>query len=479
MQKRCFIYARVSTRLQAEEGYSIPEQIERLNKYADAMGWLVANVYVDPGHSGSTLDRPALQEMLASLDDVEIVLVDKLDRLSRTLADTLYLVKKVFEPKGVAFVSRAEAFDTGSPAGRATLGMLGVFAEFERERIRERMHDGMVGRVKTGLWHGNVRAGYKRQADGQLVRDEYVWTQVREIFDRALNRESLNDICKDLAARGLTYNGSPWSVLTIRLILASRAYLGEVPFGGEWYPGRHEPMITLEEHNKMLAILHERSIENERYQPDKRYTAPLGGLIWCKRCGAKYHYRRAPERTYKAAKGISVYPPYAYYSCYSRDKCSPNLVRDPNCKNDNYSAEKLDRIVYDQILALRDDPTCIANLRKSVDTSQRVQAISTRLAQLDTQIARLLDLFSVGSIPHDAIAARIEPLSAEKKKLENELATLHIVQKSMDDSEVVATADRFAAVLKSGSPQEIHDAVAAIVDYIEIDGTKIYIHWRI
>lgn len=478
MQKRCYIYIRVSTRTQAEEGFSIPEQTERLHKYADAMGWLVENVYIDPGHSGASLDRPALQEMLASLNGVDIVLVDKLDRLSRALADTLYLVKKAFEPYGVALVSRAESFDTGSPSGRATLGMLGVFAEFERERIRERMYDGMVGRAKAGLWHGNAKTGYKKHPDGYLVRDDYMWIQVREAFDRALNREPLLAIVDDFNRRGYSINGKPWTVTTLRRILESRVYLGEVPFGGEWYPGQHEAMITLDEHNDILRIMRERSLEYEHYQPGKKYTSPLGGLLWCKNCGAKYQYRNARSTVRTLADGTQKIHQYGYYCCYSRAKCDPRLVRDPDCKNTNYRAEKLDRIVYDQILALRDDPTRIDALRKSVNVGERAQTIGARISQLNAQVARLLDLYALGNIPADAISARVEPLSAEKSKLETELATLHIASRTMDDAQIIALADRFAAVLENGDPSQIHDAIVAIVDYIEIDDTKIYIHWR-
>lgn len=135
MTKRCYIYIRVSTREQAEEGYSISEQQERLIKYAEAMGWTVVKVYIDPGHSGSTMDRPALQEMIGAISDVDIVLVDKLDRLSRSLYDTLYMIQKVFGDQDVSFVSRNEAFDTSTSFGRAMVGILAVFAELERERI--------------------------------------------------------------------------------------------------------------------------------------------------------------------------------------------------------------------------------------------------------------------------------------------------------------------------------------------------------
>ena len=144
MKKRVFIYVRVSTTEQAEEGYSLGEQEARLRKLCEANDWILVKVYTDGGFSGGNTDRPALQEMIKALEkgEADMVLVDKLDRLSRSQFDTLYMIQKVFMPQDVAFVSRAESFDTSTPFGRAMVGILAVFAELDRERIKERMSEG-------------------------------------------------------------------------------------------------------------------------------------------------------------------------------------------------------------------------------------------------------------------------------------------------------------------------------------------------
>ena len=158
------IYIRVSTREQAEEGYSIGEQEERLKKYCDAMNWNIGGIFIDPGFSGANINRPALQKMIKEIErgNGDIVLVDKLDRLSRSQYDTLFLINKVFSAHNCSFVSRAEAFDTSTPFGRAMVGILSVFAELERERIKERMSDGREGRAKEGKYRGggHIPIGY-------------------------------------------------------------------------------------------------------------------------------------------------------------------------------------------------------------------------------------------------------------------------------------------------------------------------------
>ena len=131
--KRAALYIRVSTQEQAQEGYSIGEQRERLIAYCKAHDWAIADIYVDGGYSGSNLKRPAIQKLMTETAKFDVVLVYKLDRLSRSQRDTLYLIEEIFLPNTVDFVSMQESFDTSSPFGKAMIGLLAVFAQLERE----------------------------------------------------------------------------------------------------------------------------------------------------------------------------------------------------------------------------------------------------------------------------------------------------------------------------------------------------------
>ena len=150
--KRAALYIRVSTLEQAQEGYSIGAQKERLLAFCKAHEWLVADSYVDGGYSGSNLDRPGIQKLISEVDSFDLVLVMKLDRLSRSQRDTLYLIEEVFLPAGVDFVSMSEAFDTSVPFGRAMIGILSVFAQLEREQIKERTFMGRIERAQGGAF---------------------------------------------------------------------------------------------------------------------------------------------------------------------------------------------------------------------------------------------------------------------------------------------------------------------------------------
>ena len=149
-------YARVSTREQADHGYSIGEQNSRLRAYCQAKDWTLLRVIEDPGFSGAKMQRPGLQQVLEMVRrrECDAVLVWKLDRLSRSQKDTLYLLEDVFLANGCGFVSMLENFDTSTAFGRAMVGILSVFAQLEREQFKERSAIGRVGRAKAGLFHG-------------------------------------------------------------------------------------------------------------------------------------------------------------------------------------------------------------------------------------------------------------------------------------------------------------------------------------
>ena len=166
-------YIRVSTDLQAEKGYSLGEQEERLKAYCKSRNWDLVKIYADPGYTGANLDRPALQEMIRDIKAYDVILVNKLDRLSRSQKDTLYLIQDIFQPVNCSFVSMEESFDTSTAIGIAMVGILAAFAQLERTQIKERMKMGKQGRAKKGLWHGGkqVPIGYDYK-DGQLIKNE-------------------------------------------------------------------------------------------------------------------------------------------------------------------------------------------------------------------------------------------------------------------------------------------------------------------
>lgn len=170
--KRAVGYVRVSTEEQARGGVSLDTQEKRIRAYAESQGWMFCGMFREEGASGKDLNRPQLQAMLTGLeaDHVDVVLVYRVDRLTRKQKDLWSLLEDVFEKQGVGFKSVVEPFDTTTAQGKAFLGMLGVFAQLERDTIAERTKDALAHKKRNGDWVGRVPTGFTLD-EGRLAKD--------------------------------------------------------------------------------------------------------------------------------------------------------------------------------------------------------------------------------------------------------------------------------------------------------------------
>ena len=456
------IYARVSTQEQALNGYSIDEQIERMEKYCDSFGWKIYKKYVDAGFSGANINRPALQTLIKDVgaNKVDKVLVYKLDRLSRSQKDTLYLIEDVFLKNNVDFSSMNENFDTASAFGRAMIGILSVFAQLEREQIKERSALGREGRAKEGKYHGGgwIPIGYEYINDNLVVND-YEAMQIRELHKLYQQGKSLREIAKIMADKGFTHKNGNWSPNRIKIALRNDLYIGNVHFGGQTYKGVHEPIIDEHVFNLTAKIFNSHDYSACKNHGNKTY---LASLLFCKRCGARY------------GSNVSRFE-YKYYSCYSRRKQHPEIVKDPNCKNKNYRSDVLEKIIFDEIRKLALDTSKLADL-KTEDNSEKISLLLKEIEKIDAQRSRLIDLYSIGSFTSDEITAKIAPLSEKRNKLEKEINSLKSSALSVTDATKMIQS--FDDILATGDFDKIRQILLALIDRIEIDGDDIFIHWK-
>ena len=206
MTKKTALYIRVSTDAQREEGYSIDAQKEMLSAFCVSKRIENHEFFIDGGFSGSNLERPEMKRLIAEAKEKKIcrVIVYKLDRLSRSQRDTLYLIEEIFNPNGIDFVSMNESMDTSTPLGRLMLGILSAFAQLERENIKERTRMGMAERVKAGFWPGGGRVPFGYDYDpekGILVPNSDAQT-VRLIYNLYISGTPMYKIAKTV---GLKY----------------------------------------------------------------------------------------------------------------------------------------------------------------------------------------------------------------------------------------------------------------------------------
>jgi len=293
---RCAIYTRKSTEEGLDQAFnSLDAQREACAAYIlsqSGEGWLaLSSRYDDGGFSGGNMERPALQKLLDDIDrgGVDVVLVYKIDRLTRSLADFAKIVE-CFEKRSVSFVSVTQAFNTTSSMGRLTLNVLLSFAQFEREVTAERIRDKFSASRQKGIFMGgNPPLGYDPR-DRKLVINEAEARTVRLIFQRYLELGSVSQLRAELdskgihpkawvSTRGRSIGGGQWYIGPLRHILRNRVYIGEAVHKGTSYPGEHEPIIT-----KDLFDAVQRKLESNRVSHHRKKTigsdALLTGLIF-------------------------------------------------------------------------------------------------------------------------------------------------------------------------------------------------------
>jgi len=327
--KLAALYVRVSTDAQREEGYSIEAQQEMLIAYCVSRGIKDYRLYIDGGFSGSNIERPEMTRLIADirLGRISHVIVYKLDRLSRSQKDTLYLIEDILIPHGVSFVSLNENMDTATPIGRAMLGIMSAFAQLERETIRERTRMGMRERVKSGLWPGGgkIPFGYDYDAaQGILVPNADADT-VRLMYDRYRKGWSMMAIAR--------YTGLKYERLAEQ-ILRRKTNAGYIVYNGVEYKGKHEPLISEAVYEETMRLMAERARGS---RSGAKHL--LAGLVECGVCGAKMRYQKWGKAGYK------IY-------CYSQDKGKPHLARSDHCNNRKLWADELEEAVIADLFAM-------------------------------------------------------------------------------------------------------------------------------
>ena len=346
---RCAVYTRKSSEEGLDQEFnSLDAQREACEAYIASQkpeGWvLVPDRYDDGGFSGGTLERPALKRLLADIEDgrVDVVVVYKIDRLSRSLMDFSKLVE-VFDGHAVTFVSITQSFNTTTSMGRLTLNILLSFAQFEREVIGERIRDKFAASRARGMWMGgHPPLGYDVR-DRKLVVNETEAAMVRMIFERFLRVGSATVLVRELAAEGVTTKrGKPVDKGFLYKLLNNRVYVGEAVHKGVAYPGEHQAIIGRDLWDKVHSII-QQSPRSRAANTRAQTPALLKGIIF----GAD---GRAMTPTH-ARKGGRLYRYYVAAGLLKGD-VPPGVVR-------RLPAAEIEAAVVDQLRGLLRAPEII------------------------------------------------------------------------------------------------------------------------
>ena len=432
--RRVALYTRISTD-EANQPYSLGAQSDRLEAFvASQPDWKVTARYEDHA-SGKSLERPALHTARreAQTGAFDLLLVFRVDRLSRNLGQLAALIEEL-EHAGVAFQSLSEPFDTTTPAGRMMLQMLGVFAEFERASIIERISAGMERKARRGEWTvGTYPYGYRRDANAAGLRIDMAVAQVvRDIFERYVTgRQGSGRIAEWLNGRGLRTNrGGLWSRASVLNLLANRVYIGEVPYGGIWHQGQHEAIVEaaiFEQAQRLRAV-------RARTPAARRSNASpflLSGLRFvCDRCGGPLVGTAAHNRSRR----------YEYYTCATRSRHGKAA-----CDQDRLRRDELEAAVLGQLADVYANSSL---LRQAIEESdqlwraeegarhERLAAFATERADLEQRLNRYLVAFEEGTLRPETAQARIDAIEERIAAIGGEEAELSAEATPDDWSEI-------------------------------------------
>lgn len=441
MSKKVAIYCRVSTTEQAEEGYSIDEQNIKIREYCEREGHEIYNLYEDRGISGKNItNRPGIKQLLqdATENKFDLVIVWKLNRISRKLLDILNIVE-LLNKHNIAFRSLTENFETETPSGKLQLNIMGAIGEFERETIAENVKMGLLARAKEGRWNGGVVLGYdlvelnnegKKRKNTVLKINEKEANTVRRIFELYSQGHGYKAVVNRVNKEGhKTKRNGEFAVSTVKEILQNPVYIGKIRYNvrQDWSKKRrnninanpilsdgiHEPIIDVETWNKVQVILKERSKKHNKIY-DSEF--PLTGILRCPVCGAGMTISRSTAKRKDGTRRINE-----YYSC-GNWKNKGTAV----CNSNSIRVEVADEYVLNKIMELINNESILKKVVDNINQnkSTKLKPILEQLEQVNKEIEKLtskksknIELFEDGIVDKSELSIRVKSINDDIEKL--------------------------------------------------------------
>lgn len=381
----CVAYMRVSTEKQVEEGNGLDSQKRDIETYCRKNELIISDWYIDDGYTGANTDRPALQRLITdcSKHRIKCIVAFKLDRLSRSMVDGIYLIERVFMPNQVEFKCVHDSVNYDSPMEQAYTQMMAVFAQLDKNTMLLRMRGGMLERVKKGYWMGGGNTPYCYRYDtesGILIPIPERAEQARQALEMFISGYSDEQIMKMFGYK---------SEFVVRRILTGVVNIGMIPYKGEVFQGLHDPIFDKNRFELAQEIRKSRRLT--RTKCFDRETNLLTGLCYCGVCGCKMRYQKWTHGKHR------IY-------CCSRNKdlnYIPNWSE--NCDNSLVWAIDIEKKVEKEILKIS------VNLSKS-KPKEKKSKLEIMESQLDKEKVKLKRLYSLYADGNDTVLDMIKDL---------------------------------------------------------------------
>ncbi|HBC4320316.1 TPA: recombinase family protein [Staphylococcus aureus] len=435
------IYTRVSSAEQANEGYSIHEQKRKLISFCEVNDWDRYEVFSDPGVSGGSMKRPSLQKLFDRLEEFDLVLVYKLDRLTRNVRDLLEMLE-VFEKNNIAFKSATELFDTTSAIGKLFITMVGAMAEWERETIRERSLIGARAAVRSGKYI-KVQPFCYDLVDQKLKPNQYA-EYIRFIVDKLLSGKSANEVVRLLESKKKPPGITKWNRKTVLGWMRNPILRGHTKHGDLLIKNTHEPIISEDEHSKMLDIIDKRT-----HKSKTKHNSIFRGVIECPQCQNKLYLVSSIQ---KRANGGSY--EVRRYSC---DKCH----RDNTVKNISFNESEIEREFINTLLKKGTD-----NFKISVPKKKSYD-IEDNKVKINEQRANYTRSWSLGYIKDEEYFMLMDETENLLKDIE-EKAKSHTDEK-LNEEQIRTVKNLLIKGFKIATLEDKEDLITSSVDVIKFD----------
>lgn len=425
------IYVRVSTDEQAEEGYSIAAQRDRLLAFCMSQGWEVVGTYIDDGVSAKDLERPELKRLLNDMESAlfDVVLVYRLDRLTRSVID-LYTLLQRFERHNVKFKSATEVYDTTTAMGRLFITLVAALAQWERENLGERVRFGMEQMVREGKRPGGpVPFGYAPDGITVIEEEKEICRELRRLY--MVERLGFRSIAVNLNQRGMLKRGEEWAAQTVWYVLDNPFYAGKIRWGERnkkgtytsrkkedhvnciYQDGQQETIFTWEEYEEHTLRMKRRSFNG--YTKVREYW--FAGVLRCAKCGSRmtgrYHQNKRQDGSYR--KILS-------YICANRQQGK-------GCTMPMFRQELVEHLLMEYLRKIKldfgkmEDMSAEATV-KNDDVKREVEKLRAELRKVEERSKKWQYMFVEDLITADDLRKRKAEDQMQREAIENRITEL-------------------------------------------------------
>ncbi|MCC2250022.1 recombinase family protein [Virgibacillus sp. AGTR] len=455
---RTALYIRVSTREQLD-GFSISAQKRQLTAYCESQGWEIMGYYVEEGASAKNTNRPELKRMITHIENdlIDCVLVYKLDRLTRSVLDLYNLLQK-FEENNCKFKSATEVYDTTSAIGRMFITLVASFAQFERERLGERVSMGMEQMTREGKWKGGTVGYGHNKIDGNFVIVEHEASILKDMYEWYLSGLSDRSIAIKLNEMGLeTRTGAEWDERKVKYVLTNKKNVGTLQYGvrvnqdksfevDDIYP----PIIDKKTFDRALATRDARRKFHGKQATSSYY---FSGILRCSRCGAKM-------------KGIKARQ-------YKRYRCTNNLYH--KCDMPSFSELFIEQKFIDYLknIAFNENEVEI-NPLDNKENKQKIRRLEKEIDKIKQRQKKWQYAWANEMLTDEEFQDRMKEEHEKHAEYEKKIAKFNMNKPNQINSEIIemmkSTANNWEALEQNEKKQLMQIVIDKII--VDIDEDK-------